>query len=255
MLKLYHAEPVANSMKVLIPLHEKGLAFDTVYVDLHRFEQHEPWFLAINPEGQVPVLDHDGFIVTHSTVINEYLEDAFPEHPLRPADIRERARMRYWNKFIDEHVMNHVSMHGWHRMVRKIARAIDKDELETLLARIPLKEQRDKWRTVAGSSFTEDQLAEATRKVEVAIGMFERQLGQTPYLACDTFTLADINAYAHCGMMAERMFPQLASREQTPNFLAWVDRVNTHPGVQAALAGPDHTSPALRTFTGEAGGE
>ena len=80
-LKLYHAEPVANSLKSLIPLHEKQLSFESVYVDLHKFEQHEPWFVAINPEGQVPVLDHDGVIVTHTTVINEYLEDAFPDTP------------------------------------------------------------------------------------------------------------------------------------------------------------------------------
>ena len=86
MLKLYHAEPVANSLKALIALKEKGLEFQSIYIDLHKFEQHEPWFVAINPEGQVPVLDHDGFIVTHTTVINEYLEDAFPEAPaLRPA--------------------------------------------------------------------------------------------------------------------------------------------------------------------------
>jgi len=252
MLKLYHAEPVANSMKVLIPLHEKGIPFESVYVDLHRFEQHEPWFLAINPEGQVPVLDHDGFIINHSTVINEYLEDAFPDPPLRPVDIHERARMRYWNKFIDEHVMNHVSMHGWHRFVRKIALAIEKNELERLLARIPLKEQRDKWRTIAGASFTHEQLAEASRKVSIAIDMFENQLGETPCLAGDNFTLADINAYSHLGMMAERMFPELAACEKTPNFLAWVDRVAAHPGVQKALAGPDHTSPELRVFSGEA---
>ena len=51
MLKLYHAEPGANSLKSLIPLKEKGLEFESVYVDLHKFEQHDPAFLAINPEG------------------------------------------------------------------------------------------------------------------------------------------------------------------------------------------------------------
>src|SRR6202161_4982645 len=113
-LKYYHAEPVANSLKSMIPLLEKQLAFESVYVDLHKFEQHSDWFVAINPEGQVPVLDHDGHIITHTTVIGEYLEDAFPEAPsLRPADPLGKARMRYWNKFCDEHVLNFVSMHGW----------------------------------------------------------------------------------------------------------------------------------------------
>jgi glutathione S-transferase len=84
-LKYYHAEPVANSLKSMIPLKEKGLAYESVYVDLHKFEQHQPWFVAINPEGQVPVLDHDGTVITHTTVINEYLEDAFPMRSPPPA--------------------------------------------------------------------------------------------------------------------------------------------------------------------------
>ncbi len=95
-LKLYQAAPAANSLKALIPLTERELPFESVYVDLHKFEQHEPWFVALNPEGQVPVFVHDGDVITHTTVINEYLEDAFPDAPpLRPADPLGKARMRY----------------------------------------------------------------------------------------------------------------------------------------------------------------
>ena len=94
-LKYYHAEPLANSLKSMLPLFEKGLAFESVYVNLHKFEQHQPWFVAINPDGQVPVLDHDGTIITQTSVINEYLEDAFPElPPLRPNTPVGNARMR-----------------------------------------------------------------------------------------------------------------------------------------------------------------
>lgn len=250
MLTLYHAEPVANSLKSLIPLHEKGLEFESRYVDLHKFEQHEPWFTAVNPEGQVPVLDHDGFIVTHTTVINEYLEDAFPHAPpLRPNEPRGNARMRYWNKFIDEHVMNYVSMHGWHRMVGVIARGIESGEFEKLVDRIPLYEQREKWKT-ARSGFSEADLANATRKIEVAIGKVETQLKETPWLAGGMFTLADINFYSHCGMMVARMFPGLEVEKRAPRLVAWRDRVTARPAVAKALAGPDRTNPALRTFTG-----
>ena len=213
-LKLYHAEPVANSLKSLIPLKEKGLEFESRYVDLHKFEQHEPWFVKINPEGQVPVLDHDGVIITHTTVINEYLEDAFPEAPpLRPADPVGKARMRYWNKFIDEHVMNYVSMWGWHRLIGVIARGIEEGEFEQLVERIPLYEQREKWRT-ARSGFDEKDLANATRKIEVAVDKVEEQLKQTQWLAGDMFTLADINFFSHCGMMLARMFPEIGTPER-----------------------------------------
>jgi glutathione S-transferase len=252
MLKLYHAEPIANSLKSLIPLKEKGLEFESVYVDLHKFEQHSPWFVAINPEGQVPVLDHDGVTVTHTTVINEYLEDAFPDAPpLRPADPLGKARMRYWNKFVDEHVMNYVSMHGWHRMVSVIARSIESGEFDKLLERIPLHEQREKWRT-ARSGFSESDLANATRKVEVAVDKVEQQLGLTPWLAGEMFTLADINFFSHCGMMVQRLFPDIGVETRAPRLLEWAQRVRERPGVQAALVMPDRTNPALRTFTGHA---
>jgi glutathione S-transferase len=252
MLKLYHAEPAANSLKALISFKEKGLEFESVYVDLHKFEQHDPKFVAINPEGQVPVVDHDGVIITHTTVIGEYLEDAFPDAPpLRPADAAGKARMRFWNKFCDEHVMNYVSMHGWHRMVSVIARSIEAGEFERLLARIPLHEQREKWRT-ARSGFSEADLANATRKIEVAVDKVEQQLAKSPWLAGEMYTLADINFYSICGFAVQRLFPDMKVEQRAPRLVDWLTRMNARPGVKAALAMPNRTNPALRTFTGEA---
>jgi len=198
------------------------------------------------------VLDHDGVIITHTTVIGEYLEDAFPEAPaLRPPDPVGKARMRYWNKFVDEHVMNYVSIHGWHRMVGVIARSIEAGEFERLVARIPLYEQREKWRT-ARSGFSEADLANATRKIEVAVDKVEKQLAQSPWLAGSLYTLADINFYSMCGMAVQRMFPEMNVEKRAPRLVEWVARMNARPGVQAALAMPNRTNPALRTFTGEA---
>jgi glutathione S-transferase len=251
-LKLYHAEPGANSLKCLIPMHEKELPFESVYVDLHKFEQHEPWFVEINPEGQVPVLDHDGVIITHSTVINEYIEDASPDTPpLRPADPEGKARMRFWNKFVDEQVMNYVSMHGWHRFIGVLARGIESGEFDRLMERIPLHEQREKWRT-ARSGFDEKDLENATRKIVLALDKVEDQLSKTDWLAGEMYTLADINFYSHCGLYAERMFPELTGEDKHPRLCAWRERISERPAVKAALAMPDHTNSALRTFTGEA---
>jgi glutathione S-transferase len=252
MMKLYHAEPAANSLKALLSFKEKGLEFESIYVDLHKFEQHEPWFIAINPEGQVPVLDHDGTIITHTTVIGEYLEDAFPDAPpLRPADPVGKARMRYWQKFTDEHVMNYVSIHGWHRMVGVIARSVEAGEFDKLVERIPLYEQRVKWRT-ARSGFSEADLANATRKIEVAVDKTEQQLRQTKWIAGDMYTLADINFFSMCGLAVQRMFPEMHVEKRAPRLVDWVARMYERPGVKAALAMPNRTNPALRTFTGEA---
>ncbi len=249
-LKYYHAEPAANSLKSMIPLIEKGLPYESIYVDLHRFEQHSQWFVAINPEGQVPVLDHDGHVITHTTVINEYLEDEFPDTPpLRPRNSLGAARMRYWNKFVDEHVTNHVSMHGWHRMVGIIARKIDGGEFEKLMERIPLPDQRRKWQA-ARSGFSDADLANATQKIIYAVDKVERQLAATAWIAGNDYTLADINFYSHCGMMVERMFPELEIARRCPRLVAWREKMTARPAVAKALEGEDRTAPGLRTWTG-----
>ena len=248
-LKYYHAEPLANSLKSMVPLFEKQLAFESVYVDLHKFEQHSEWFVAINPEGQVPVLDHDGTIITHTTVINEYLEDVFPDIPLRPRDPVGAARMRYWNKFVDEHVMNYVSMHGWHRMVGIIARKIESGEFEKLMERIPLPDQRKKWKT-SRSGFSEADLAHATDKIIYAVDKVEKQLAKTAWLAGDAYTLADINFYSMCGMMVERMFPELEIAKRCPRLVEWRERVTARPAMSKALSQEDRTAPGLRTWSG-----
>jgi glutathione S-transferase len=239
MLTLYHAEPAANSLKVLIALFEKALPFTSRYVDLHRFEQHEPWFVAMNPEGQVPVLDHDGRIVTQTTVINEYLEDVFADAPpLRPADPYDRARMRVWNKFIDENVMSEVSVIGWHLIVTPTARAVPADEFEALMARIPLKEQREKWRA-AREGFPQERLAEAERRISLALDKVEAALANGPWLLGDFYSLADINFFAYCGVSVRRRFPHLSDVEKHPRLSDWLDRMLARPAVVTAREMPD----------------
>ena len=159
--------------------------------------------------------------------------------------------MRYWNKFVDQHVMNYVSMHGWHRMVGVIARNIESGEFEKLMERIPLPDQRKKWRT-ARSGFSETDLANATEKIICAVDKVEQQLARTAWLAGDDYTPADINFYSMCGMAVERMFPELEIAKRCPRLEVWRDRITARPAVAKALASEDRTAPGLRTFTGHA---
>lgn len=98
MRELYHAEPVANSMKVLIWLKEDRLDFVSHYIALLLFEQHTAEYLAINPNGQAPVLIHNRNVITESTVINKYLDDVCTEPAARaiqaiPNDVPETSRV------------------------------------------------------------------------------------------------------------------------------------------------------------------
>src|SRR5258708_17211565 len=249
MFDLYHAEGVGNSMKTLLCLKEKGLRFTSHYVDLLRFEQHSEDFVKLNPNGQVPVLVHDGTVITESTVINEYLEDAFPEVPLRPKNLAERAQMRVWSKFVDEYFCPALSMWGWHLMVRRVAQSLSKNELEKVLERIPLKEQRDKWATIAGESFTQSQLEESKRNLSVSIDRMHKILAQSEWLAGASSSFPD---FKHHSLVAgvPRMFPEIMNPKAAPLACAWLDTMNARPAVQAALSMPNRVPEVLRTFGG-----
>jgi glutathione S-transferase len=238
MLELYDAEPAANSLKVLLAIKEKGVPFTSHFVNLHEFQQHEPWFVKINPNGQVPALVHDGKVVTESTVINEYLDEAFEGPALRPADPYWRARMRIWTKFVDEYFCPALSFIAWHHMIRNITDKLTPEQLEAKIARIPLKEQQEKWRTSARQGYTREQLEEWGRQVRVSIARMEKQLGETPWLAGERFSLADVSCFAITAAMP-RMSPNLVNPKDTPRLLDWHGRMCARAGVQAALAMPN----------------
>jgi glutathione S-transferase len=80
---------------------EKGLQWETTWLDLPNGEHKKPEYLAINPVGKVPALIDDGVIVHDSTIINEYLEDKFPEKPLLPRDPAMKARARAFEDYCD----------------------------------------------------------------------------------------------------------------------------------------------------------
>jgi len=90
-LTLYDADRCPYCARVRIVLAEKGLEHETVVVDL---DDRPAWIYDKNPLGKVPVLEEDAFVLPESVVINEYLEERYPEPALWPADPAERAAGR-----------------------------------------------------------------------------------------------------------------------------------------------------------------
>jgi glutathione S-transferase len=228
MLKLYSFGPGANSLKPMLALYEKGLEFTVHRLDPKVFEHHEDWFKAINPRGQVPALDHDGHIITESTVICEYLEDVFPDpNPLRPADPVARAEMRVWTKWVDEYFCWCVSTVGWERMIGPMARTLSDEEFEAKMARIPVAEQQIKWRS-ARAGFDKALLADEMRKIGVSVKRLETRLSESEWLVGDQYTLADICNYAIAGGM-QFGFPEFVNAADTPHLLGWIERIAARP--------------------------
>ncbi len=94
MIKLYDFKSSPNCQRVKVVLAEKNLPYEIVAVDLRKQEQKTPEFLKLNPYGKVPVLVDDGATLYESCIINEYLNEKYPNPPLLPADSAKRARAR-----------------------------------------------------------------------------------------------------------------------------------------------------------------
>ncbi len=100
---LYNAPQSTCSQRVRFVLNAKGLAFEEKKLDLLEGDQLKPDYLALNPNGVVPTLVHDGEVVIDSTVIIEYLDEVAPQgETFTPREPGERARMRSLMRFIDE---------------------------------------------------------------------------------------------------------------------------------------------------------
>jgi len=87
-ITLYDADRCPYCARVRIALVEKGIEYETVEVDL---DDRPAWIYEKNPLGRVPVLEEDTFVLAESAVIDEYLDDRYPEPPLWPTDPAERA--------------------------------------------------------------------------------------------------------------------------------------------------------------------
>ena len=97
MITLYSGPLSLFSWKVEIALREKGLRFERVMVPFNQttgYDPKHPEVLALNPKGQVPVLSDAGLVLYDSTVIIEYLDEAYPEIPLYPGRPAARAQCR-----------------------------------------------------------------------------------------------------------------------------------------------------------------
>jgi glutathione S-transferase len=241
MLELYHAGLSQASVKVRTTLKEKGLAYKSHYLRIPEGEHLTPDDLAINPDGQLPALVHDGAVITETSVINEYLDDAFPDPLLRPASPIERARMRRWSQIVDEHLFHAIATIGWAFGIGPILRERGLAEFEKSLGRITLHSKRQKW-LKAYHGFPQEDIDEARAKIASCVERMERTLADHPHLAGPTYSLADINVLSSAERMP-RWAPDLMNQKVSPRSWDWLQRMMARPAVKAAYAVSDEAPP------------
>lgn len=234
MLEVYTWEPNANSGKPLLCLAEKQVPFTHHYIDMGEREHFQPAFLAINPDGTIPAVVHDGFVMTESTPIMEYIDDAFDGPALRPADPYWRWRMRQVMRHMDNIVAPALAMLASNRLAAPRFQGADPEELKRELDRIPLPERRAAWEKLMFNRTPQADLDESARRVSQAIRYFDGLLAETRWLAGPHYSIADINVMATFHSMPAN-YPDEVSETATPHLWRWLRDCHARPGLQAGF--------------------
>jgi glutathione S-transferase len=252
MLVLYHSGLTTCSKQVRHCLREKGMAYESRYVDLLRFEHLSPAYLKLNPNGVVPTLVHDGRAITNSACINEYVEDAFPDPPLRPADPFDRARMRRWVWTADDsHPMGARLTRN--ARLKSAVEAMSQDDVALVLSRMPVPGRRERWMRQSLGGHSPEEMDIALEHFRFVSDRMEEELAASgPWLAGAMFSLADISMVSLVHRLFE-LFPETLPRDTHPRVNDWYERVMARPAAKFVYTAGSPETPKLvqkRTVAG-----
>ncbi len=168
MLRLYHVPLSPFCRKVRLVLAEKKMDVELIE---ERYWEQSTEFLRRNPAGKVPILRHEGALLTESTPICEYIEELNPEPSLIPKDAKARYEMRRLVSWFDDKFHQEVTSNLLYERVNK---------------------------KVSGQGFPDSKnIKEGARKIKYHLDYMAWLLEHRRWLAGDTMTLADFAAAAH----------------------------------------------------------
>ena len=238
-VELYHFWSSVCSVRCRMALEEKGVAWTSRYIDLFKFDQLTPEYLAINPMGVVPTLVHDGHKVRESSVINEYIEAAFDGPRLVPAEPLRAARMREFVHACDEGFSAIVTLTMVKYILPKLRNRWSDDELRLQAERRPTRFYQDVHARAVRGEITAAELAAARATIDELLDALERRLAPGPWIVGDAFTLAEISIAPYMFRLAALGAEQFWSGEKRPRVHEWYRRLAARPAFQKAVAWPD----------------
>ena len=250
MLDLYHHGSSACAAKVRFALEEKRLAWNGHLVDIFLGEQFQPAFRALNPKAVVPVLVHDGFVIPESTVICEYLEEAFPQSPLFPTGARARAQVRLWTKAVDEELhpacsaITYIVSHR-HTISRNGAGSFE-DFLKSGGSE-GAAVRRQKWEWIQ-HGIDAPGAEEKIRLYDTYLRKMEHSLEAAQWLVEDRFSMADIAMTPYVNRLAALSLEGLWANGRLPRVEAWFARIRERPTFEPAFVTwmPDELAAEMR---------
>lgn len=239
MLKLYDFPESVCCQKVRLAVAEKGIVVEEEPIMLDQGMQYSDDFLALNPKGVVPVAVHNGHVITESTIISEYINEAFDGPDLMPRDPYLRARKRHWARQIDDGIHNpHCTAISFVVALRfAFLEALDTPEkLEAHLANVrdPVSRQRQK--EGFELAYEAPSFVEAVNAYDAFLDEMDETLGQTDWLAGEEISLADLDTAPYVHRLDCLGLSMMWS--DRPNVAAWYSRMQGRPSWNAAIQQP-----------------
>lgn len=203
-MKLYNFPLSPNCQKVVALAHEVGVRLDIVPIDLFKGEARTPDMLAKNPNGKLPILEDDDFVLWESTAMLAYLAGKAGRDDLAPTSPRERAEVDRW-----------TAWHGAH-----FSPAIRKVAFERIVKRL------------AGLGAPDEAVVRAgTEEFATVAGVLEQGLGDREYV-CGRLSIADF-ALAPAAALTSSCGLDVSPY---PKMAAWLGRVLARDSMKATLA-------------------
>jgi glutathione S-transferase len=193
MIRVWGRPTSVNVQKVMWAIGELGLPHERIDVGGSFGKNREPAYLAMNPNGLVPTLEEDGFILWESNSIVRYLAAKFGAGGLEPADLHERARAGSWMDWQLSVAGPAITGMFWG------------------LVRTP-PEKRD------------HAAIDASReKTTAAMKILDAQLAKTPFVAGDTFSIGDIPV-ALMTYRFRRLVPERSGLDHLERWLTGIEQ-------------------------------
>lgn len=235
MLTLYDFGNSVCCQKVRVTMRAKGLDWESVFVDLFKAEQYDPKYLKLNPKGLVPTLVHDGKAITESTLICEYLDDAFPEPRFIPVDPWLRTRMRLWSKMVDEGLFEGATEISFSAMFRERMRNMSEEIRERRFRNIGDPRRRDRFMSTYELGARSPFVIHGIAAYERAFKMLEDALSETgPWILGANPSLADINLMPFLARLDYLGLLDLWI-EKRPHVMAWWAMAQEWPSFKTGL--------------------
>jgi len=235
LLELYHFAFSTCSQKVRLVLAEKNLDFVSHEVDLMSGGQHDPEYVKLNPNHVVPTLVDDGVALIESTLINEYLDDAFPQVAMRPADARGRHHVRLWTKRLDEKVHPATAVVTFAISARPLVLQLPEEVREANINSIPDAADRKARRSVIEHGVDAPEFAGALKRMIEAIDQAEKDLAQREWLSGGAFGLADACLLPYVLRLDHMAMSPLLAAEVRPSLARWYKRTQARPAYEVAV--------------------